>query len=118
MGHAWPVAAGRKKRWSGRWRAFRWGKMLANGVRATLEGPSPSVSRVLRLTQLAPQFVEAILDGLQPVELGLDDPSAGFPLGRSRPGGSVFGLAPATNLAPRGIARLRGGLLLQSWLIR
>ena len=35
---------------------------------------------VLRLTLLAPEIVEAILDGRQPAELQLDDLLAGFPL--------------------------------------
>ena len=68
-------------------RAFRWRKMLDDGVHATLEdlarakGVAPSyVSRVLRLTLLAPEIVEAILDGRQPPELQLDDLLAGFPL--------------------------------------
>ena len=39
----------------------------AKGVNATY------VSRVLRLTLLAPEIVEAILDGRQPAELQLDD---------------------------------------------
>ena len=38
------------------------------------------VSRMLRLTLLAPHVVEAILDGRQPVELQLDDLLNGFPL--------------------------------------
>ena len=38
------------------------------------------VSRVLRLTLLAPEIVEAILDGRQPAELQLDDLLNGFPL--------------------------------------
>jgi hypothetical protein len=38
------------------------------------------VSRVLRLTLLAPEIVEAILDGRQPVELQLDDLLEGFPV--------------------------------------
>ena len=46
----------------------------ANGVHATY------VSRVLRLTLLAPDMVEAILDGRQPAELQLDDLLEGFPL--------------------------------------
>jgi hypothetical protein len=35
---------------------------------------------VLRLTLLAPEIVEAILDGRQPAELQLDDLLEGFPL--------------------------------------
>ena len=46
----------------------------AKGVNATY------VSRVLRLTLLAPEIVEAILDGRQPAELQLDDLLEGFPL--------------------------------------
>jgi hypothetical protein len=68
-------------------RAFRWRRMLDTGVHATIEdlarakGVAPSyVSRVLRLTLLAPEIVEAILDGRQPVELQLDDLLEGFPL--------------------------------------
>jgi hypothetical protein len=38
------------------------------------------VSRVLRLTLLAPEIVEAILDGRRPAELQLDDLLAGLPL--------------------------------------
>jgi hypothetical protein len=70
-------------------RAFRWRKMLDTGVHATVEdlakakGVAPSyVSRVLRLTMLAPEIVEAILDGRQPAALQLDDLLAGFPLDR------------------------------------
>ena len=57
-------------------RAFRWRKMLDEGVHATLEDLARAkgvhatyVSRVLRLTLLAPEIVEAILDGRQPAEL-------------------------------------------------
>ena len=69
-------------------RAFRWRKMLDAGVHATLEDLARAkgvhatyVSRVLRLTLLAPEIVEAILDGRQPAELQLDDLLEGFPLG-------------------------------------
>ena len=68
-------------------RAIRWRKMLDTGVHATLEdlarakGVAPSsVSRILRLTQLAPGIVEAILDGRQPAQMHLVDLLVGFPL--------------------------------------
>lgn len=68
-------------------RAFRWRKLLDKGVYGTLEDlarakrlPPSYVSGVLRLTLLAPEIVEAILDGRQPVELQLDDLLGGFPL--------------------------------------
>jgi hypothetical protein len=68
-------------------RAFRWRKMLDTGVHATLEDLARAkkvhatyVSRVLRLTLLAPDIVEAILDRRQLAEVGLDDLLAGFPL--------------------------------------
>jgi hypothetical protein len=68
-------------------RAFRWRKLLDEGVHGTLEdlarakGVAPSyVSRVLRFSLLAPEIVEAILDGRQPAELQLDDLLEGFPL--------------------------------------
>ena len=53
-------------------RAFRWNRMLESGEFATIaelaerEGIAPSyMTRVLRLTLLAPDIVEAILDGKQ-----------------------------------------------------
>jgi hypothetical protein len=68
-------------------RAFRWRKMLDEGVHATLEDlarakgvHSTYVSRVLRLTLLSPEMVEAILDGRQPLQLQLDDLLEAFPL--------------------------------------
>jgi hypothetical protein len=68
-------------------RAFRWRRMLDTGAYGTLEdlarakrlGPS-YVSGILRLTLLAPEIVEAILDGRQPAEVQLDDLLEGFPL--------------------------------------
>jgi len=72
-------------------RAFRWRKMLDTGVYGTIEDLAtakrlaPSyVSRVLRLTLLSPEIVEAILDGRQSAELQLDDLLEGFPLVWSR----------------------------------
>ena len=68
-------------------RAFRWRKLLDEGVHATLEDlarakgmHSTYVSRLLRLTLLAPEIVEAILDGRQPAGLQLDDLLERFPL--------------------------------------
>jgi hypothetical protein len=59
-------------------RAFRWQRMLESGIHATLldlaraEKINPSyVSRVLRLTLLAPEVVETILDGRQGREVTL-----------------------------------------------
>jgi hypothetical protein len=59
-------------------RAFRWREMLENGTHATIseiaavEKINESyVGRVLRLTLLAPDIVEAILGGWQPAEMTL-----------------------------------------------
>jgi hypothetical protein len=61
-------------------RAFRWRKQLDEGVYGTLEDLARAkgvnatyVSRILRLTLLAPEIVEAILDGRQPAGLRLED---------------------------------------------
>lgn len=59
-------------------RAFRWKRMLESGEFATIaelaerEGIAPSyMTRVLRLTLLAPDIVDAILDGKQRSEITL-----------------------------------------------
>lgn len=59
-------------------RAFRWKRMLESGEFATIaelaesEGIAPSyMSRVLRLTLLAPDIINAILEGKQGPELTL-----------------------------------------------
>ena len=67
-------------------RAFRWRKQLDTGVHATIEDLAKSkgigkayISQVLRLTLLAPENVEAILDGRQSAELQLNNLLHGCP---------------------------------------
>ncbi len=68
-------------------RAFRWRDMLESGEYATIREIASAerinetyVSRVLRLTLLAPDIVEAILNGRQPSELQLEDLLRRFPV--------------------------------------
>jgi hypothetical protein len=68
-------------------RAFRWKRMLESGEFTTIaelaerEGIAPSyMTRVLRLTLLAPDIVEATLAGSPSTGLQLDDLLEGFPL--------------------------------------
>ena len=68
-------------------RAFRWKRMLESGEFATIaelaarEGIAPSyMTRVLRLTLLAPDIVEAILDGRQEPEVALAQLLEPFPI--------------------------------------
>lgn len=68
-------------------RAFRWKRMLESGEFANIaelaerEGIAPSyMTRVLRLTLLAPDIVEAILDGKQGPEVTLARVLEPFPL--------------------------------------
>ncbi len=68
-------------------RAFRWRKMLETGAHTTLaelalaERINPSyVSRILRLTLLAPDLVDAILNAQQPETLTLAKAMEAFPL--------------------------------------
>jgi hypothetical protein len=59
-------------------RAFRWREMLESGMHATIAEIANAekinetyVGRVLRLTLLAPDIVEAILNGRQPADVTL-----------------------------------------------
>ena len=68
-------------------RAFRWKRMLESGEFTTIaelaarEGIAPSyMTRVLRLTMLAPDIVEAILDGKQGPDVTLERVLAPFPV--------------------------------------
>jgi len=68
-------------------RAFRWKKVLESGEFNTInelaerEGIAPSyMTRVMRLTLLAPDIVEAILDGRQGLDVTLGRLLEGFPV--------------------------------------
>lgn len=69
-------------------RAFRWREMLESGDYATIREVAEAeqinesyVGRVLRLTLLAPEVVEAIVNGRQAVGLRLDLLMRPFPIG-------------------------------------
>jgi hypothetical protein len=67
-------------------RAFRWRRLFDEGVYGTFDELAKAervsqsyVSRMLRLTLLAPDIVEAILDGRQPEGMRLEDLLEGLP---------------------------------------
>jgi hypothetical protein len=69
-------------------RAFRWREMIENGEYATIREIAAAeninesyVGRVLRLTLLAPDMVEAILGGRQPAAITLARSMRRFPVG-------------------------------------
>jgi hypothetical protein len=68
-------------------RAFRWRKLIETGVHASIEElaraekiNSTYVGRVLRLTLLAPEIIEAIMEGRQPAGMTMAGLLTGFPL--------------------------------------
>ena len=82
-------------------RAFRWRKLLETGTHtivaeiAAAEKINASyVGRVLRLTLLSPEIVEAILDGRQPADLQLEDLLRPLPVGWREQGAEIWGPFP------------------------
>jgi hypothetical protein len=91
-------------------RAFRWREMLENGTYATITEIAAAekisetyVGRVLRLTLLAPDIVEAILGGRQPGEMTLAGMMRPLPVGWREQGAIMKPdcLQPTTRLARR-----------------
>jgi len=87
-------------------RAFRWRGLLESGAFATIqelaaaEKINPSyISRMLRLTLLAPDMVEAILDGRQPEGVTLPGLLEGVPVGWGEQA-EIFGKSPGASLTP------------------
>lgn len=69
-------------------RAFRWKRMLESGEFATIAElaahekiAAPYLTRTMRLSQLAPDLVESILDGRQPRGLTLESLREALPEG-------------------------------------
>jgi hypothetical protein len=82
-------------------RAFRWQKLLETGTHATVAEIAAAekinasyVGRVLRLTLLSPEIVEAILDGRQPADLQLEDLLRPFPVGWREQRAEIWGPYP------------------------
>jgi hypothetical protein len=92
--------------------------MLDTGLHATIEDLAKAmganatyVSRVLRLTLLAPEIVEAILSGRRAVELQLDDLLEWFPVAweGAAPPSSADGPIPRASLCQRVVATILCG---------
>jgi hypothetical protein len=82
-------------------RAFRWRKLLETGMHTTIAEIAAAekinesyVGRVLRLTLLSPEIVEAILDGRQPADLQLKDLLRPFPVSWREQRAEIWGPFP------------------------
>jgi hypothetical protein len=85
-------------------RAFRWRRMLETGAAATVREIAAAekinesyVSRVLRLTLLAPKIVEAIPDGRQAPEMTLPVLMGPFPVEWDRQRATLIGCLPGSS---------------------
>ena len=79
-------------------RAYRWKRMLDVGRYGSVSELAAAekldrgyLGRILTLTLLAPDIVEAVLDGRQPAELGVHVLRAGFPVEWGEQRGTIFG---------------------------
>jgi hypothetical protein len=82
-------------------RAFRWRKLLETGTHTTVAEIAAAekfnasyVGRVLRLTLLPPEIVEAFLDGRQPADLQLEDLLRPIPVGWREQRAEIWGPYP------------------------
>lgn len=82
-------------------RAFRWRRMLEAGAVVTVREIAAKekineshVGRVLRLTLLAPEIVEAILDGRQAPEVTLPELMKAFPVAWAEQGPAPRAMVP------------------------
>ena len=98
-------------------RTFRWRRMLETGRYATIDELARAekinasyVSRALQLTLLAPEIVEAILDGRQAAEVTLPRLMGPFPAEWERQFSAAFVrwlMRPASNSATAAICAIR-----------
>lgn len=79
-------------------RAFRWKRMLDEGRYATISELAVGekldrgyLGKILGLTLLAPDLVEAILNGKQPPEIGVHILRRGFPIEWNAQRATIFG---------------------------
>ena len=86
-GHPFPAATIDSSMIKAIARAFRWQRLLENGIYTCLDDIAKSekigasfISRVARLSLLAPDIVDAILEGRQPAHLTLKNLMCQFPL--------------------------------------